>query len=158
MLTKTVYLAASYAERDRLRDEIAPALEADGWTITSRWLRQTCPLDDEGTPEMAEEDLEDVRGAHFFLCWPSLGGDTAGSAEPVEASGVCPPFTGGHHFELGYAVALGKQVYIVGRGTSLFHHLPGIIHVASAEDFAYAADERVTRMAEAREEYEDYLI
>lgn len=44
-----------------------------------------------------------------------------------------PSTSGGMDFELGYAYARGKAVYVVGEADNIFAHLPGIRHVTLSE-------------------------
>src|SRR5665213_593494 len=99
-----IYIACAYPLRDEAIS-VMHWLESQGHHVTSRWLRQ---LDDEG-PIAAVDDLADVTSADLLL---------ALNPEEWRKSG-----TGGRHVELGYALALGKQIVLVGVRTNVFHHL-----------------------------------
>lgn len=105
-----IYVAAPYELRDTaigvMRD-----LEQMGFTVTSEWLR----TDEEISPKMAAQDLRDIDAADLVVVL---------HPPEFEYKG-----TGGRHFEMGYAVAKGKRVILVGRRTNNFHHLPCIERV-----------------------------
>ena len=111
-----IYVAAPY----ELRNEATQAmvtLEKHGHSITSRWLWET----EENGPTPADKDLEDIRMADTLLVL---------HPEEFEYKG-----TGGRHFEMGYAVALGKNIVLVGRRTNNFHHLNCVTVVESVEAY-----------------------
>lgn len=115
-----VYIAAPWP----IRDEAIQAmliLERQGHFVTSRWLKVE---EDDTDPYVLEkaayEDLANIREADALLLlhpedWHNKG-------------------TGGRHVEFGYALALAKQIIIVGRKTNAFHHLAGVQVVERVED------------------------
>jgi nucleoside 2-deoxyribosyltransferase len=110
-----VYIAAPYSKRDETI-EVMQRLEERGIAVVSRWLRE---LDPE-SHAAALRDLEDVANADvlFFLQpkgWEKLG-------------------AGGRHVEMGYAIALGKEIVMFGEKSNVFHHLRGIRFIESLED------------------------
>jgi hypothetical protein len=117
---RSVYFAARYArlpELNRCRAE----LEALGFEVTSRWL--TVAAREPGADYNEEEwrtlaiiDQEDVLAADTVVCF----------AEEQGAGG-----NGGRHIEVGMALALGKQVILVGRREHIFHRLPEVTVVDS---------------------------
>lgn len=109
------YVAAPYelrveAQLTRLK------LEAKGYGVTSRWLTVL----DEDSPEMAEVDIEDIEAANELVLV---------NPEHFRRTG-----TGGRHVEVGYALALGKKITIVGVRSNLFHMLPSVRVVDRLED------------------------
>jgi hypothetical protein len=117
---RSVYLAARYARLPDLNRYRAD-LEALGFEVTSRWLTvaERSPGGGPGEDEwrrLAVIDQEDVLAADTLVCFseePGAGGN------------------GGRHVELGMAVALGKQVILVGRREHIFHRLPEVSVVDS---------------------------
>lgn len=109
-----VYIAASFKNREGAK-AWKDGLEAKGMTITSRWienhLEDLDPLTDVQRAQEAVHDLEDIDAADvlLFLNTPEI-----------------PSTSGGQHLEMGYALAKGKPVYLVGPQTSVFHFHPGI--------------------------------
>jgi nucleoside 2-deoxyribosyltransferase len=125
---RSVYLAAQFARRDELRIHAA-AIEAAGMTVTSRWLKQLTPLDglaahhsDAENKAFADTDLADVAradGVLFFAEDPLIG---------------IP--RGGRHVEFGYALALGKEIAVVGPRENVFHWLlPNSAVYSSVDEF-----------------------
>ena len=117
---RTVYFAARYTrlpELNRYRGE----LEALGFDVTSRWLTVASrppgdALSEEDWRTLAVIDQEDVLAADTVVCFS----EDAGSGG-----------NGGRHVELGMALALGKQVVVVGRREHIFHRLPEVTVVES---------------------------
>lgn len=128
-MTKTrpykVYLAARVSRRPDLQRWIANLEECD-IEIVSRWALKgsdhTAPS--EGSPlappldreRYALEDLEDIHACDAVI---SL------MEEPRTAT------RGGRHVEFGYAMALDKQLWIVGPKETVFHELPNVRHYSS---------------------------
>lgn len=102
-----VYIAAPYPLRS-VAVGMMGILEAHGFVVTSRWLREK---DDDG-PVAAQKDLADIKEADALLALHPEGWHDRG--------------TGGRHVELGYALALGKRIILLGQRTSNFHHLDAI--------------------------------
>ena len=111
-----IYIAAPYPLRDKAQG-IKRQLEFCGHTITSRWLTE----DQTGMSDRnARGDLEDIAAADLLLAlhpedWHDRG-------------------TGGRHVEFGYALALGKQIVLLGRRTNNFHHLQCVRVIDRVED------------------------
>jgi hypothetical protein len=115
-LPRRVYLTSAtrrHAQLVRCR----AALAVLGIETTSRWLDAyggPTYLDDlwarpEAYAQLARDDLADVAAADTFITVAAFG---AGK--------------GGRHVELGYALALGKRVILVGRVEHVFHALPEV--------------------------------
>lgn len=109
---RSVYLAAAYPRRDEIAAHAA-ALSDLGYTITSRWLRGTGPLDSNPEGEQAEtaalEDLGDLRRALIAV----FTTEPAGSVHQ----------RGGRHVEFGVALELGMRTILVGPPEHVFHWL-----------------------------------
>jgi hypothetical protein len=106
-----IYLASRYGRREELK-QYSAQLEKFGHTVTARWLsgdRDTC---DDSTPnselwqKWAREDIEDIRTCDTFIVFTGAGSRL-----------------GGAHVETGIALALGKDVFIIGPRVNVFHHL-----------------------------------
>lgn len=111
-----VYIAAPYPVRERAATMMR-VMELKGIEVTSRWLKAPDTMGD----EHARKDLEDVAAADVLLALnPEDWGDKG---------------TGGRHVELGYALALGKPILLVGERTNIFHHLSSIVQVDEISDF-----------------------
>ena len=123
-----IYLASRYSRREELCVYRA-ALQAIGHEVTSRWLNGAHQIAPDGSPLNAErekqfEDMSDRSGAE--LRQACLQEDMA----DVEAADLLIAFTeqpradggsrGGRHVELGLALALGKQIIVVGPRENLF--------------------------------------
>lgn len=99
-----IYVASPYELIDKARG-VSQYLESQGIEVTSRWL-----AGENGDKSLwAQNDLDDVARADLLL---------ALNPEEYRNKG-----TGGRHVELGYALALGKQIVLVGVRTNVFHHL-----------------------------------
>lgn len=114
-----VYIAAPYGARAQAQ---WCAAHLTGHEVTSSWLGGTRPVDesttctapalsDEQAARYAERDLADVaRSDVLILLTASIAQISAGGAA-----------SGGRHVEVGYALALGKPVIVVGEPENLFH-------------------------------------
>ena len=108
----TVYVAARYGRREEML-EFANELTEIGWLVTSRWVLGAHGSDDGNTTrwgEYADDDVADMRAARWFILFTE--------SEPVTR--------GSRLTELGYALAWGKKVIIVGPRENIFCHLPEI--------------------------------
>lgn len=120
-----VYLAAQYARRNEMRD-IATQLVERGFVVSSSWLDEEYPLDtkpnqlsDDENRDTALKDLEDLTGSDIIIFF----------SEDLESQ----PSRGGKHFELGFAHALGINIFIVGGAENLFHYLPDLKVIPNME-------------------------
>lgn len=124
-----IYLAARFSKR-HIVHEIGKELEKNGHKIVSRWsLPGSDHVKKVGLSEQAEdaerrrfamEDLEDVKAADWVV---SL-------MEPPRNDG-----RGGRHVEFGFALALGKELTIIGDRETVFHHLDEVEHFDTVESF-----------------------
>jgi nucleoside 2-deoxyribosyltransferase len=125
-----VYIACRFSRRDEAEYVVRPALEALGWTVTSRWHREQAnqPVDGAMAHHSAEEnklfalrDLEDVDAADALLLLTE------------EPESYWP--RGARHTEYGYALAKGKALFLVGPREQVFHWmLPDSAVFASIQD------------------------
>lgn len=121
-----IYLAARYSRNEEMRgirDVLSTAL---GHTVTSRWIDlHPDAVGDFGTsfdhdalnsrPDecapLGQHDLDDIDSADWVISF------TCGSGGK-----------GGRHVELGYAMAKGKRLFVVGPRENVFHTLPAVEH------------------------------
>lgn len=112
-----IYLAASFHRHPELR-EYAETLAEHGHQSTASWIHVN--KDDAVETfykerwEHAEADLDDICGSEVLICFSETDGGRA---------------RGGKHFEVGYALAIGLMVIIVGTKEIIFHELPTMIVV-----------------------------
>lgn len=123
----SVYLAARYGRRDELWKYAALLLVA-GIRCTSSWLNETSPLTvrmrdvkENELREIALTDIRDIGEADALVFF----------AEDQEKQ---PP-RGGRHVEFGYALALGKEIHVIGERENVFHHLPQVVIHATFDEF-----------------------
>jgi hypothetical protein len=116
-----VYIAASSQDAaKRLRHE----LEQRGHVCTARWILDANfgrRADEQAKMEAAVMDLEDVSAAKDGLILLS------------ENEGVMVP--GGKHVEMGFALAKGYPVYVIGRLENTLQYHPSVTGYATVEAF-----------------------
>ncbi len=110
-----IYLAAPYPMRTDAVS-LMHHLESQGHIVTSRWLRE--PMANDAVS--AQMDLDDVTAADLLLlinppAWANAG-------------------TGGRHTEVGYALALGKAVVVLGVQSNVFHELAQVRVIERIEE------------------------
>ena len=122
-----IYIAGRYSRRDEFR-QVRDKLIKRGHTVTSRWLDENEPLQSqmgqhssEWYRETQHVDLVDVARADSMLFF---------AEDPL----VGTP-RGGRHVEFGFALALGRAMYVIGPRENVFHYNPTVIHYDSLEDF-----------------------
>lgn len=126
-----IYLAARYTrhpEMQRCRD----ALDALGYTVTSRWINgehklvndtMFSPGDEKTAERFALEDYEDLLEADCVISF----------TEPQRSTNS----RGGRHVEFGIALGLGKYNIVVGPKENVFHYLPTLeVHDSWADCLA----------------------
>jgi nucleoside 2-deoxyribosyltransferase len=104
-----MYVAAPWIWRERAR-KLAYQIIETGHQVNSRWLWQ-----DDGVSETvgARQDLEDIDMADAIVLMTMPKGTMFSS--------------GGRMVELGYAMAKGKRVMIVGDRENVFCYLPQVL-------------------------------
>lgn len=117
------YIAAPMSFRDRALDW-ARILENNGHDLTARWV-----TNGEEDPEMpqahwANMDLADIHAADVVILMTGVRHERL--------------WSGGRHFEFGYAYHLGKRCIVCGQRESVFHHLERIEQYDIIEDVAAA--------------------
>lgn len=123
------YIAARFSRRPEC-NALAHKLKALGHTITSRWVKPDCDhvmptglsaqAADNERRRFASEDLEDVIACDAMVSFME---------QPRSNS------RGGRHVEFGIAVGLKKKNYVIGPRETVFHHLPGVLHFDSEDEF-----------------------
>lgn len=121
MNINSVYLAARFSKQKEMRQH-RELFQKAGIFVTSKWLDQAT-VENLGADEAldakhAVQDLVDIRIADGLVFF----------AEPELAR------RGGRHVEFGYALALGKPIYVVGPHENVFHFVPGIKHFESVPE------------------------
>lgn len=127
-----VYLAAPYSAKDRI-NEYAAELRGLGIHVTSSWLNEPhAPSTElhELTPEdhrkYAKQDLADIIAANVFVLF----------TDPTKTI-----VRAGRHVEMGFAIALGLPVYVVGtEHENIFHYLSGVHHYATWIDVRHTLE------------------
>jgi hypothetical protein len=130
------YLAASY---DRM-DEMALHrlfIESRGHKVTSRWI--------DGHPEIIGPDGLTVQmindPQYFALCRETADHDLL----DIEAADAVLSFSGAttsgaRHVEVGYALALGLPIYVIGDFENLFHTAGMTMKCGSVRDAVKSAE------------------
>lgn len=123
----SVYISARYG-RHAEAHEIATMLQDHGQTVCSTWcLEPENPCD--GLPcdpasvehrSLARMDLDEIDEAIVFVA--------------LSESPESPHGRGGRHVEVGYAIARGLTVIVIGPAENLFHALPQVVHVEDPRD------------------------
>lgn len=127
-----IYVGASYPKK-AIATALANELVMRGHSVTSTWIHQDEGYtSDENRPnetefemdfrlgEAAFRDLQEVRDCELFVCFTDVG----------------PQLThGGRHSELGIAIALGKELNIIGPREQVFHYLGTLNQYDTSEDF-----------------------
>lgn len=124
-----VYIAARFSRRQEA-NWLANQLKVAGCEIASRWVLPDCDhilatglsaqAEDSERRRFAIEDIQDLKRANWLV---SL-------QEEPRSNG-----RGGRHVEFGYAVAAGIPITVTGPRETVFHHLPGLEHYETKEQF-----------------------
>lgn len=108
-----IYIAAAYPTREQAVNW-ADWLRDQGHTITSEWLWTegdlSTPVAQQG---YALKDVADIDRAEVLLIMTGYRGERA--------------FSGGRHWETGYAYGRGKRIIVAPQPENVFHHLPGVV-------------------------------
>lgn len=111
----SVYIAAPYQLKGEA-EVLADLLSQRKVSVTSSWLH----MDSTDCDDHARLDLADIRSSDALVALNPKHWSTSG--------------TGGRHVELGYALALGKKVFLFGSRSNVFHYLSEINVYDSIEE------------------------
>lgn len=116
-----VAIGASWSRKEEVKALVAE-LVAMGVQVACHWCEEPIfpHYERKYLVERGLDDLRDIRDCDYFV---RLGDDLSG---PFISSGLA---TGGHHFETGFAFALGKVIVVVGGHQNIFDWFPTIVHV-----------------------------
>jgi nucleoside 2-deoxyribosyltransferase len=110
-------------EEQQLAREWRNFLQDQGYQVQSGWLDEPAvaaeDLTDEHKGLLATRDLDDLDDCDVLV---------AINPESYRRGG-----TGGRHVELGYALALGKPVFVIGVKSNIYHSYPGVDWAKVAE-------------------------
>lgn len=131
-----LYLAAPYAARDYLREQVAPRLAAEGHEMTSEWLLATRAItpatlgtsaatSDADVMYHAGKDLKEVEAADVLVHFTANYLKARLSWLRDDEHNL---HSGGRHVETGYALALHKSVIVMGQPENIFQR--GLCHKA----------------------------
>lgn len=114
-----IYLASGFNWRHNFR-ALAKNIEAKGHTVTSSWIyiderpERNHPFWDEFAKAIAASNLIDLIRSDALV---------------VDSRGIRPDNNGGTHSELGFALARGWPIYLIGPKGNTFHWSEGITQV-----------------------------
>jgi len=117
-----IYLAARLGRWPEMNVR-AHELARVGHEITSRWhatgFKPPHPPDRSqrsgDLAAVAQQDLDDIARAEAVVLFTEYGRH----------------FAGGRHVEAGFALALGKRLYVAGPRENVFYHLPQVVQTTS---------------------------
>lgn len=136
---KLIYISASYARKEEA-EALAARIHALGqniYEVVSSWHTEP-PNKDDGISDglsfdeqkkFAKVDLEEVEACDLLIAL------TEGPASPYSR--------GGRHVEFGYALALGKDTWVIGPTENIFHTLSDDRFPANGMDPVRGTDECV---------------
>ena len=107
-----VYIAAPFSELPFAAKIAVGLTQAADIICTARWLTEHSEM----TAEWAQRDLDDIDAADVLVAL-----NAATWNEPAANKG-----SGGRHVELGYALARGKPIVLVGVRSNIFHSHPAV--------------------------------
>lgn len=117
---KCVYLAAPWDMKDKAKEARKQFLDA-GWTVTSRWIDYagTAVATELELRQEAERDIRDIIRSNLLvlLNLQPRGSETSGKA-----------------VEMGFALAYGIPIIVVGEWSNVFHFLPEVTMVHTVEE------------------------
>lgn len=118
---KKYYLASNFWEQERLKDYRNELHEKQLGEVTSRWLDVGADLNVKKElhelGEYAVMDLADILRSDCFVL--------INNVEPSV----------GRHVEFGYALGIGIELFVIGKGSSLFHYVPAVTHFDTWDEF-----------------------
>jgi nucleoside 2-deoxyribosyltransferase len=119
-VTKFIYLSGPYGRKEELHKIAKRIMAVTNWVVFSSWLKedkQYKTMEDFSKPDsavVAIRDLDEVGSVDALAKFEDT--DTAKTH-------------GGKHQEMGAALALGKDVIIVGNREGVFDYLPSVVQV-----------------------------
>jgi nucleoside 2-deoxyribosyltransferase len=125
---KRVYLASRFGRQGELRGH-REQLHAMGVEVTSSWLdavRDDQANAESDLAEIAEKNFTDIEAADAFIVFTDEGEGAK---------------RGGHHVELGFAFAAGKDVAVIGPRINVFHYHGDVNHFESWPEFLATAED-----------------
>ena len=134
----SIYVAAPYAAREWVRENVAEPLRAAGHRITSDWLQESTPIEagtlaaavalaDDQVMDHVHSDVFGVAKADMLvMVTPDWIEERSGAPVPVSSSG-------GRHVEFGIALAYGKRLMVLGDPENVFARACAI-SVSTVED------------------------
>jgi hypothetical protein len=127
---KTFYVAASAARQGDAK-VVAEHLRARGAKVKARWLEQEDvsygrPGVEDELGSCAQLDMHDVINSDEVVC---LSGDAYSK--------------GGRHSEIGAAIALGKNVWLLGPREQVFHYHPLVKQVETVDQIVVGGNDEV---------------
>jgi hypothetical protein len=128
-----IYVAGYLENTERMR-HVRSLLQSHGFIVTSRWIDEgddqakrrlevwegKIDEDPEKFAFFARRDLADIDEARFVVFFSAGDGRMS---------------SGGRHIEMGYALAKGYPVVIIGPRENVFQALPYFGHFDTVEDF-----------------------
>ena len=122
-----VYLAAAWGRRAEIL-RVANRLRLEGVVITSSWLTEEEGMQSGSKERFLRErayvDLQDVDRADILVRFADM---------PRTRKVAKALISGARMFEMGYAKAKGKTLYVVGGKQNVFDRLDEIVHVKDAD-------------------------
>jgi hypothetical protein len=126
-----IYLAAAWSRREEI-SRVADRLRTVGIEITSNWLTEETALQTVAKEKFLRDrayiDLADVDRADALVRFTDPEAITI-SAEAIPRCLL----SGARMVEMGYALAKGKTVYVVGGKQNVFDRIGSIIHVQDTD-------------------------
>lgn len=117
----SVYLAARFSKQPEMR-KIRDLFLQEKINVTSTWL------DQHPNGDLGDDPVTDTRNAIRDLVDVRVADGLVFFSEAQLAR------RGGRHVEFGYALALGKPIYVVGNKENIFHYTPGIKHYQTVQE------------------------
>jgi nucleoside 2-deoxyribosyltransferase len=132
-----IYLAAAWSRREEI-STIAEKLRNLGVEITSNWLTEETTFDPKSggrekfLRDRAYIDLNDIDRADALVRFTDVYIDR----ETHKSQQLVPIhlISGARMFEMGYAKAKGKTLYVVGGKQNVFDRLDGVVHVKDVDE------------------------
>lgn len=125
------YVAGPYPAKENLKAR-AKDLEIIGFDVRARWLDEpgvagpALQVPEDERFLWASRDLEDIATSDALVMFTPM---TVGLPDCVYEAR-----TGGRHIETGYALALGKEIVVVGCAENIFHVWPNVKVVSDWRD------------------------